>query len=90
MARRDRREAESYYGARSPQALRRFRTELRNALDFIATYPSGAPAFDGEVRAKTIRHFPYSILYKVVGDTLFVAAVANQHRDPNYWHDRTG
>jgi len=90
MARRDRREAESYYGSESLEALRRFRIELRNAIDFIATHPSGAPVFDGEVRAKTVRHFPYSILYKVVGDTIFIAAVANQHRDPNYWRDRIG
>ena len=30
MARRDRREAESYYGSESLEALRRFRIELRN------------------------------------------------------------
>jgi plasmid stabilization system protein ParE len=90
MARRDRREAESYYGSRSPQALRRFRSELSDALDFIATYPNGAPTFDREVRAKTVRDFPYSVLYKVVGNTIFIAAVANQHRDPNYWRERTG
>jgi hypothetical protein len=70
--------------------LRRFRSELRKALDFIATHPNGAPPFDRDVRAKTIRDFPYSILYKVVGNTIFIAALANQHRDPDYWRDRTG
>ena len=89
-ARRDRREAESYYGSESPHALRRFRSELRKAFDFIATHPHGAPSFDLEIRAKTVPGFPYSILYKVVGNTIFIAALANQHRDPNYWRDRIG
>lgn len=87
-ARRDRREADSYYHRESPRSRVSFRRDLENALQFIATYPLGAPIHAGDTRAKVLLHFPYSILYKVVGNRVFVVAIADQRRDPDDYADR--
>jgi plasmid stabilization system protein ParE len=87
-ARRDRREADSYYQRESPRSRVTFRRDLENALQFIATYPLGAPFHAGDTRAKVLLHFPCSILYRVVGNRVFVVAIADQRRDPDYYADR--
>jgi hypothetical protein len=40
------------------------------------------------VRAKAILNFPYSLMYVVEPEELFVVAVAHQSRRPAYWADR--
>ena len=42
----------------------------------------------GDVRAKRLLHFPYTLLYRIVGQYLFVLAVASQLRDPSSYDDR--
>lgn len=32
--------------------------------------------------------FPYSVLYAVASDRVWVVAVAHQHRRPGYWQQR--
>jgi len=51
-------------------------------------YPLGAPVHSGDTRAKTLLHFPYTILYRVVGSRIFVVGIADQRRDPDYYADR--
>jgi plasmid stabilization system protein ParE len=89
-ARRDRREAEAYYQRESAGAREAFRRNLNAALRFLTAHPLAAPIRSGDIRAKTLLHFPYSVIYKVVGDRLFVLAIANQRRDPAHNNDRFG
>ena len=62
--------------------LQAFRRELMAALQFLLEYPEGAPRLDNHFRVKVIRGFPYSLVYRVRADEIFVVAVANQHADP--------
>jgi len=82
----DRRQAERYYEGSA--ALARFRTELRSALEFIISCPEGSPRARGETRLKTLKGFPYSILYIVSRDTIHVLAIAHQSRDPEQFYRR--
>lgn len=59
-----------------------------HALQFVREYPDGAPVRERDVRAKRLLHFPYTILYRVVGESVFVLAVACQLRDPDAYDDR--
>jgi len=52
------------------------------ALRFLMEYPEGAPVLDANFRAKVLRGFPYSLIYRYLDHGIFVVAVANQHRDP--------
>ncbi|WP_367266575.1 type II toxin-antitoxin system RelE/ParE family toxin [Propionivibrio sp.] len=47
----------------------------------------GAPR-SRQQRALPLRHFPYSIIYRIVADTIIVSAVAHQRRRPGYWSGR--
>lgn len=87
-ARRDRREAEAYYRSMSPAARAAFRRELDRALSYVLEYPDGAPLRDGEVRAKPLAHFPYTLLYRVLPRHIFVLAIASQMRDHTFYSDR--
>lgn len=87
-ARTDRREAESYYQAIAASLVQAFRRELHAAIQYISEYPTGAPLIAERTRAKVLRGFPYTVLYIVEGQTIFVLAVANQYRDPAHYDDR--
>lgn len=91
-ARRDRREAESYYKSISNRLRAAFRDDLGDSLRFITEYPEGAPVYGavqgGEVRAKTLAIYPYTVFYIIAGRRIFVVAVANQSHDPARYRDR--
>jgi plasmid stabilization system protein ParE len=62
--------------------------ELREAAEFIAEYPLGAPSFHDAARAKTMSHFPYSIVYVVEPRRVLIVAVADERRDPSAYDHR--
>jgi toxin ParE1/3/4 len=76
----DRRQAERYYEGSA--ALIAFRDELRDAIGYIASYPEGAPRVREEIRAKTLKRFPYSLLYRVSGDTVRILAIVHHAQEP--------
>jgi len=41
-----------------------------------------------EIRRFLFTCFPYSLFYGIDENTIVVIAVANQHREPEYWADR--
>jgi hypothetical protein len=41
-----------------------------------------------DIRGKRLIHFPYTVLYRIVGEFVFVLAVASQLRDPASYDDR--
>lgn len=57
--------------------------QLDAALRYVAEYPEGAPLLSGSVRHKVIRDYPYSVLYEIVGDLVFVARIASHYRGPD-------
>ncbi len=66
----------------------RFLAELKLATKYIEEYPEIAPVIDLGVRAKVLAKFPYSIMYVIETNVLFIVAVAHQSRRPAYWADR--
>ncbi len=66
----------------------RFLAEVKSATRTIEEYPEIAPIVDLGVRAKLLVRFPYSLMYVVDENELFILAVAHQSRRPAYWADR--
>jgi plasmid stabilization system protein ParE len=62
--------------------------KVRVATDLVCKYPKIAPRAQGAVRRKMIDGFPYSILYSVEEEEIFVVAVAHHRRHPTYWLTR--
>ena len=81
-------EAVDYYDGKAFGLGDRFLAEVRSATRNIEEYPKIAPIVDLGVRAKVLARFPYSLMYVVDENELFILAVAHQSRRPAYWADR--
>ncbi|MEA2237303.1 MAG: toxin ParE1/3/4 [Thermoanaerobaculia bacterium] len=81
-------EAAAWYGKRSGVARIAFLSEIDRAIDSILDAPSRWPIHLENTRRFVCRTFPYTVVYFVEGDTVFVAAVAHEKRRPGYWRDR--
>lgn len=81
-------EAVAYYDGKALGLGDRFLAEVKSATRNIEEYPEIAPVVDLGVRAKLLTRFPYSLMYVVDENELFILAVAHQSRRPAYWADR--
>ena len=89
-ARRDATEAVRHYlAAAGAVHASGFERELVQALDLIARLPDIGTRGMRDTRAVPLRRYPYSVHYRVAGDSLFVIAVAHHRRRPGYWATRT-
>jgi mRNA-degrading endonuclease RelE of RelBE toxin-antitoxin system len=59
-------------------------------IDHIAETPLGKAADAEGNRMRTLRRFPYSVIYEVLGNTVTVLAVAHHRRRPGYWRSQKG
>jgi len=81
-------EAVAYYDGKAPGLGDRFLSEIKAATWYIEQYPEIAPVIDLGVRAKVLSSFPYSLMYAVEPQHLFIVAVAHDSKRPGYWADR--
>jgi hypothetical protein len=66
----------------------RFVAAFLAARDFVLQFPnSGKPGYRG-TRSWKVTGFPYSVVYVIRGEVLFIVAVAHHRRRPDYWHSR--
>jgi toxin ParE2 len=65
-----------------------FLTEVLDALDRIARFPEAWHSCSKRTRRCQTRRFPYGIIYQIRTAEILVIAVANLHREPDYWEDR--
>jgi len=82
-------DAVRYYELEYSGLGRRFKEEVRKAALRIVAYPQAWSIECGEVRKCLLHKFPYKLMYSVEGNHILVIAVAHQHRNPDYWVDRS-
>ncbi len=87
-AEQDLSQAKSWYRERSKLAARAFATDIADSLRDIAAFPNRWPEVRPGERRLVLSRFPFSILYRVRKDMVFITAVAHQKRRPGYWRDR--
>ena len=63
---------------------REIQATIRNAAD----YPAMWPKIEKQIRRCLVHRFPYGLLYSTEPDGIFILAVMNLHRDPDYWKHR--
>lgn len=88
-AEQDLAEAKSWYRERSKLAARAFATEFAASVRQISNSPNRWPETKPGERRFVLARFPFSILYRVKTDAIFITAVAHQRRRPEYWRHRT-
>jgi hypothetical protein len=65
-----------------------FLTEVLDTLDRIARFPKAWHPCSKRTRRCQTRRFPYGIVYQIRKEEILVIAIANLHREPDYWEDR--
>lgn len=65
-----------------------FALEINSTIRNILAFPTAWPAIDGAVRRCLTHRFPFGVLYSIEQDFIFILAVMNLHRHPDYWKKR--
>ena len=61
---------------------------IDNCISMIGRNPLSYSLIYQEARRALVRRFPYSILYLVEEDTVFVIGCFHSKRNPNNWQER--
>lgn len=88
-ARKDIAEAQDWYKRESTALTASFRAELDRQMDRLVNRPSLFPFARADVRRAKLRRFPYSLLFRVMPDGIYVIACFHSSRDPGVWQRRT-
>ena len=81
-------QAIDYYESIRPGLGYDFAAEVLAALQRCADFPQAWVPFSGAIRRSLVRRFPYGILYAEAPQGIYILAVMNLHRDPDYWKSR--
>ena len=77
-----------YYEDREVALGYDFSTEVFAAIQSIVKYPDAWPVIEDEVRRCLVNRFPYSVLYSIEQNEVYVLAVMHLRRHPDYWKYR--
>jgi hypothetical protein len=81
-------DAIEYYNYELPGLGDAFLTEVLKALDRIGEFPEAWHICSKRTRRCQTRRFPYGIIYQIREEEILVVAIANLHREPDYWKNR--
>lgn len=81
-------EAAARYDSAVPGLGERFGDEVERVIDLLLDSPGLGARVDGEIRHFVLQRFPFSVIYVVARDVLFILAVAHGSRGPGYWVSR--
>lgn len=81
-------DAASWYEEQRDGLGLEFLHELDSILQRIVQVPLQFPVIENEARRALLRRFPFSMYFRVIGDTVELIAVVHQHRDPGVWEQR--
>ena len=87
-ARAEMRESVEFYDACLDGLGFRFLAAVEQTAERISTYPDAGAPLAGGFRKRIVPGFPYSIIYRVWEDYIYLVAVAHHHRRPGYWRGR--
>lgn len=59
------------------------------ALSQIVEFPESGSPYLQKTRRTLLRHFPFSIVYRIRMDMIEVVAFAHRARKPDYWTERS-
>ena len=84
------RAAFEWYLERNPMAAQRFEDAVEHAMERILERPLAWPSHDASAGTRhfVLQRFPYSVIYRIEGETVTVVAVAHQRRRAGYWRGR--
>lgn len=66
-----------------------FAKELYDSVDRIIRFPNTWPQFSSNTRRCLTNRFPFGIIYQIIDNEIFIIAIMQLNRKPNYWKKRT-
>ena len=77
-----------YYEDIEPGLGYDFALEVYSTIQRSVQFSKAWAVLEGEIRRSLVNRFPYGILYSKEQEGIFVVAVMNLHRKPDYWKNR--
>ncbi len=77
-----------YYEARAEGLGESFLDEIEHAVDDVTESPERRPYFLLNARRRLLDRFPYSMVYVVEAERIYILAIMHQRRRPGYWKKR--
>jgi hypothetical protein len=65
-----------------------FAKEAYAAIQRAVLFPEAWALVDSDIHRSLVARFPYGILYSIELNEIFIVAVMNLHKEPNYWQQR--
>ena len=81
-------EAASRYESEVSELGFRFADEVERVVLLLLDHPELGSRLDDELRHFVLRRFPFSVVYAVASDVVYIVAVAHGSREPGYWRPR--
>ena len=66
----------------------KFLFQILSSIERIIEFPEAWHIFNKNTRRCLLHKFPYGIIYKIFDKEILVIAIANLHREPDYWMNR--
>jgi len=77
-----------YYEDKSEGLGGDFLDAVEETVRRVANSPKAGAIERENVRKRLVSGFPFTVLYEVQPDRIYIAAVMHQRRRPGYWHKR--
>jgi hypothetical protein len=77
-----------YYENIEPGLGYDFALEVYSTIQRSVDFPKAWAVLEGDIRRSLVSRFPYGVLYSEEREGLYVVAVMNLHREPDYWKHR--
>jgi toxin ParE1/3/4 len=65
-----------------------FATEVHSSIERILAHPLAWTEIDHGIRRCLVSRFPFGVLYSIEADQIYILAIMNLHKDPDYWNYR--
>ncbi|MBB6482694.1 type II toxin-antitoxin system RelE/ParE family toxin [Spirochaeta isovalerica] len=81
-------DAVEYYNFKLAGLGDRFKDDVRIGINRILEYPDAWQQQTSRTRRFVLNSFPYKIIYAIQTERIIILAIANSHREPDYWVNR--
>ena len=81
-------ETTAYYEGEAPGLGAGFIAEVERVVAVLCDQPKIGQRVGEEFRRILLARFPYSLIYSIESERIWVVAVAHHRRRPGYWQER--
>ena len=66
----------------------RFINEIERYSALLSEHPEIGQVIDENIRHLVFEQFPYSFIYTIEPEYIWILAIAHHHKKPGYWRER--